>query len=148
MIGTGSEYGMPEMQPSPFLTKLEPLSDGEIARGIVEAVRQTPGVLDMSPGLYALAATYGPGESIVGVVLLHTTLTTYALAVHVIADYAASMAASYPTPSEGEDGAEDEDKSAVLVRLADLIRRNVYQTARSSGMSAPVAIDVYIDDIQ
>jgi uncharacterized alkaline shock family protein YloU len=43
------------------------VSEVAIARAAVAAVRTVPGVVDVSPGRYAEAATYGPGERVGGV---------------------------------------------------------------------------------
>ena len=47
----------------------EQLSDMVIADAIVHAIQTVPGVLDMGQGLFAKAATFGPGKRVQGIVI-------------------------------------------------------------------------------
>lgn len=121
------------------------LSDLDLARVIASAVRQAPGVLEMSPGRFALQATYGPGEHVSGVVLQHPTPDTLSIAVHVVVAEAALRAAfDEADPSQLAPAAE---QRPLLLRLAEQIRTVVSQAADTLGLPALLAIDVALDDI-
>jgi len=121
------------------------LSDLDLARVIASAVRQVPGVLEMSPGRFALEATYGPGEHVSGVVLQHPTPDTLSVAVHVVVAEAAFRAAfDEATLSQL---APDPEQCPMLLRLAEQIRTVVSQAADTLGLPALVAIDVALDDV-
>lgn len=60
----------------------ERLSDMAIA----DAIRAVPGVLDMGQGVFARAATYGPGKHIAGIVFQHRAPGELSVEVHVVLD--------------------------------------------------------------
>src|SRR5258708_28743612 len=68
-------------QPARALSKV---SDIAIARAVGEAVRATPMVLDLSPGIVELAVTYGPHERVTGVVVRHPNSHDIAIEGHVV----------------------------------------------------------------
>src|SRR6185437_11356 len=49
------------------------VSDFIIATAAAQALRAAPGVVDISPGVFALVATYGSGKRIAGIVVHHLT---------------------------------------------------------------------------
>src|SRR5215469_8906501 len=59
-------------------------SDIPVARAVAEAVRALPMVLDLSPGKFELAATYGPRERVTGVVVRRTSSHNITIEVHVV----------------------------------------------------------------
>jgi uncharacterized alkaline shock family protein YloU len=67
-----------------------PVSEVSLARAVVAAVRAVPSVADVSPGLFAEAATYGPGEKVRGVVVGRAGGALY-IEVHICASYADSL---------------------------------------------------------
>src|SRR5215471_19950177 len=71
----------------------EHLSDTIIADTLVHAIRAVPGVLDMGHGLFAKAATYGPGRHVLGIVIQHPTQDSLSVEVHVILEEAAFIKA-------------------------------------------------------
>jgi uncharacterized alkaline shock family protein YloU len=128
-----------------------PASDLIIAKAIATAVRMTPGVVDLSPGFLALAATYGPNERVVGVVVRHTAPHATAVEVHVTV--AMEAATAIPT-TEAQGGVSsvaaklEPPESAVLTHVADHVREAVYRAMRDLHVATPSAVDVFIDDIQ
>ena len=66
------------------------VGETSLARAVVAAIRGVPGVADVSPGLFAEAATYGPGEKVHGVVVGRTG-DVLDIEVHVCALYADSL---------------------------------------------------------
>ena len=121
--------------------------DISLARASVAAIRATPGVADVSPGLIVLAATYGPHERVVGVVVRHASPHDTAVEVHIIAaretisDIATHGGGSEATP-------EDASEVAVLAQVASRVRAAVYRVASSMNLVPLPAVDVFIDDIQ
>jgi hypothetical protein len=134
-----------DMQAVSVQPVLAHLSDLDLARVIAHAVRQTPGVLEMSPGRFALEATYGPGEHVSGVVLRHPTLDTLSIAIHVVVAETALKAAF----DEGAlpELAPGSEQRPMLLRLADQIRTVVSEVADSLGPPSLLAIDVALDDV-
>jgi len=146
MIDSTESQDFLEAPPSLSQVVYEPSNDLELAKAIVQAVRLTPGVLDMSPGRFVLAATYGPGEHVTGVVLLHMTPTLLTVQIHVVASILA-MSEFLPISSQTEEE-HVTDETPMLVQLAEQIRRNVYQAVHDFGLPAPLEVDVSIDDMQ
>ena len=97
-----------------------------LARAVAAAVRGVPGVADVSPGRFAEAATYGPGEVVRGVVVQQVA-GALAVEVHVRAVYAPTL---------------------VLPALADLVRRAVRAAAQRAGAAPVGRIDVAFDDLR
>jgi hypothetical protein len=147
-----------------------------IASAVAEAVRNVPGVTGLSPGHSALAATFGPTGTVIGVVLYRQSRTpndggdeknTKAEAipfpgetrieVHVTVD--ATAALSSPQKVEPEIAATGPDKTApdrtldehiavgFLPAVATQIRRAVQTTAQTMGLPAEITVDVFIDDL-
>ncbi len=67
-----------------------PVSEVSLARAVVAAVRAVPSVADVSPGLFAEAVTYGPGEKVRGVVVGRAG-GAFEIEVHLCARYADSL---------------------------------------------------------
>jgi len=102
------------------------LSEVSIARAIVAAVRSVPGVADVSPGRFAEAATYGPGEKVRGVVV-GRAVDVLDIEVHLCALYADSL---------------------VLPELAAQVRSAVRQSVEALGVGLLRRIDVAFDDLR
>jgi len=102
------------------------LSEVSIARAIVAAVRSVPGVADVSPGRFAEAATYGPGEKVRGVVV-GRAVDVLDIEVHLCALYADSL---------------------VLPELAARVRSAVRQSVEGLGAGLLGRIDVAFDDLR
>jgi uncharacterized alkaline shock family protein YloU len=102
------------------------VSEVSIAQAIVAAVRSVPGVADVSPGRFAEAATYGPGEKVRGVVVGRVA-GAFDIEVHVCARYADSL---------------------VLSELAARVRSAVRQSVEGLGVGLLRRIDVAFDDLR
>ena len=117
------------------------LSDTDIANAIVHAIRDVPGVLDMGQGLFAKAATYGPGKHIAGIALQHPTPDELSVEVHVVLDERFLNKAL-------SDVSSSSDTTPILLRFTDQVRADVSQTLEQLGLPVPIMIDVTIDDIR
>ena len=102
------------------------VSEVSLARAVVVAIRGVAGVADVSPGRFAEAATYGPGEKVSGVVIGRIG-DTLDIEVHVCALYADSL---------------------VLPELAAQVRRAVRQSIASLDAGPLRRIDVAFDDLR
>ena len=125
------------------------------ARAIAAAVRATHGVVDLSPGLMALAATYGSTERVVGVVVRHPVPHDTIVEVHVIVATGAVEAEPETEMREGvsdtparASGSNASAEGAVLTRVADEVRGAVYRAVHELGLAPLSAVDVLIDDIR
>ena len=126
------------------------VSDFIIATTAAQAIRAAPGVVDISPGLFALVATYGSGKRLVGIVVRHLPQDQLALEAHVVLSEAYcnemshEMSAAVATDSvtRGTNG------KSVLGAIADRIREAAHEGLRDT-ISLPLArVDVYIDDLR
>ncbi len=102
------------------------VSEVSIARAIVAAVRRVPGVADVSPGRFAEAATYDPGEKVRGVAVGRAA-GALDIEVHLCAQYADSL---------------------VLPELAARVRSAVRQSVEALGAGPLGRIDVAFDDLR
>jgi len=102
------------------------VSEVSLARAVVAALRGVPGVADVSPGRFAEAATYGPGEKVRGVVVGRTG-DTLDIDVHLCALYADSL---------------------VLPELAARVRSAVRQAVEALDAGPLRRIDIAFDDLR
>lgn len=130
-------------------------SDFMAARAIAAAVRATHGVVDLSPGLLALVATYGATERVVGVVVRHPVPRDTVVEVHVVVATGTVEAGPETEMREGDSDMPTRASAsgasaagAVLTRVADEVRRAVYRAVQELGLAPPSAVDVLIDDIR
>jgi|SRR5690348_6623017 len=126
------------------------IGDTTIARAVAAAVRGMSAVSDLSPGLAAVAATYGPRERIAGVVVHHPHPHDIIIEVHVILCEAVYTEALAHASSDvaGREALADITGDGVLVDVADQIRGVVNRTVRELNVAPPAAVDVLIDDIR
>jgi hypothetical protein len=96
-----------------------------LARAVRVAVCRLPEVADLSPGGFAQAATYGPGEVVRGVVVSRVG-GGLSVDVHLIARY---------------------NQALVLPDLANRVRAVVGRVAGTLGAELPQRIDVAFDDL-
>lgn len=122
------------------------VSDVALAEAVAEAVRGTPEVVDLSPGLSMLAATYGPGRSVAGIVVRHPTLDTLALEIHVILSEASCMQTSTGIATESEE--QEASMRGPLAEIANRVRSAAGVAARKTTTLAIEQIDVFIDDLR
>jgi hypothetical protein len=130
---------------------LSEASDIAIARAVAEAVRAMPMVLDLSPGIVALAATYGPHERVTGVVVRRLNAHNITIEVHVVLQgslHDGSQQAEARGGASHREASARTTRTAVLTRSAEQIRRAVYRAVQGLGMAAPAGVDVLIEDIQ
>jgi hypothetical protein len=97
-----------------------------LARAVAAAVGGVPGVAALTPGRFAEAATYGPGEVVRGVAVRRRP-GGWAVEVHVRAAYAPAL----PLPA-----------------LADRVRRAVGAAVAALGGGPAGPIDVAVDDLE
>jgi hypothetical protein len=119
----------------------ERLSDLVIADAIAHAIRDVPGVLDMGQGLFARAATYGPGKHIAGIVFQHRAPGVLSVEAHVVLDETTFLKAL-------SDISSNSDHTPILLRFTDHIRAVVSQTVEHLGLPVPTMVDVIIDDMR
>ena len=100
--------------------------DLAVARAAAAAARGVPGVADVTPGRFAAAATYGPGEVVRGVAVRRRP-GGWAVEVHLRAVYAPTL----PLPA-----------------LADRVRWAVGAAVAALGAGPAGPIDVAVDDLE
>ncbi|HKT39543.1 MAG TPA: hypothetical protein VJR48_14300 [Ktedonobacterales bacterium] len=122
------------------------VSDIALADAVAEAVRGTPEVVDLSPGLSMLAATYGPGRSVAGIVVRHPTLDTLALEIHVILSEARCTQASTGIAVESEE--QNSQMRGPVTEIANQIRSAARVAAQQTTTLAVEQVDVFIDDLR
>ena len=81
---TSSAAGAAPGETAPPEGPANQVSDFTIATAAAEALRAAPGVVDISPGVFALVATYGSGKRVVGIVVHHLTPGQLSLEAHVV----------------------------------------------------------------
>jgi hypothetical protein len=141
MLPLDAGSGTGEAQTPSALMVSERLSDLVIADAIAHAIRDVPGVLDMGQGLFARAATYGPGKHIAGIVFQHPAPGELSVEVHVVLDETTFLKAL-------SDISSSSDKTPILLRFTDHIRAVVSQTVEHLGLPVPTMVDVTIDDMR
>ena len=121
------------------------VSDFALAQAVAQAVRETPDVIDLSPGRFVLAATYSKGQHVTGVVVHHPRPGAIRLEVHAVLSGSCSSATAV---GAGEDAAgHGAKRQAVLTEIGEQIRRSVYRVANTMSLPALAGVDVYIDDL-
>ena len=146
MLPLDAGSGAVEAQAPSTLMVPEHLNDMVIANAIVHAIRAVPGVLDMGQGLFAKAATYGPGKHVSGIVLQHPTQDTLSVEVHVVLEEAAFIKAYSEISSS--NASSSSDTTPMLLRFTDQIRAVVTQTLEHLSLPVSTMVDVTIDDIR
>lgn len=128
---------------------LEPVSDLTLASAAAQAVRMVPGVVDLSPGYAAPAATYGPGQRVAGIVVHRPTTEEIVLEVHVVISEAHCALASADSSSKlVERDSHDAEESGPVSEIASRVRNVVCATVQSMAAQARVQVDVFIDDLR
>lgn len=122
------------------------MSDIALAEAVAEAVRGAPEVVDLSQGLSMLAATYGPGRSVAGIVVRHPTPDTLALEIHVILSEARCTQTSAEIAMES--GEQDAQMRDPVNEFANRVRSAARVAARQTTTLAIEQVDVFIDDLR
>lgn len=127
---------------------LEQTSDITIARAIARAVRTVAGVVDLSPGRAALAATYGSGQRVIGIAVHHPTLDQVVFEIHVVLSEDQGREALSDTTQRTVK--RDVEGPGLLVEIASRIREMVYQTLQDVDVVSRdhMSVDVLIDDLR
>lgn len=115
----------PPSEPADVVSAARAVSELAVARELVAVVRAVPGVSDLSGGLFAEAATYGPGMPVRGVAV-STAHSAFTVDVHVVAVY---------------------DEARPLPVLANAVRDAVRRALADLGTGPAARIDVAIDDL-
>ena len=130
---------------------LKKVSDLTIASAAAQAARMAPGVVDLSPGLFALAATYGLGQRVTGVVVHHLTPDhtpdqgSHSRIRVVLSEAHCKMVAA----DAASDAIERETEApGILLEIASHIRGVVYESLRDIAPMLLVQVDVFIDDLR
>ena len=124
----------------------EPVSDLTLASAAAQAVRMVPGVVDLSPGYAAPAATYGPGQRVAGIVVHRPTAERIMLEVHVVLSEAHCELASANSASKLVE--HDSEESGPVPEIASRVRSVVCATVQSMAPQAHIGVDVFIDDLR
>jgi uncharacterized alkaline shock family protein YloU len=124
------------------------MSDFTIATAAAQAIRAAPGVVDISPGVFALVATYGSGKRIAGIVVHHLTSDQIALEAHVVLSEAYCNEMSAATETESDRRKSRVEGKSVLGDIADRIREAVVSGLRGTTSLPLARVDVYIDDLR
>lgn len=126
------------------------VSDLAIASAAAQATRMAPGVVDLSPGLFALAATYGLGQRVTGVVVHHLTPDhtpdKVALEIRVVLSEAHCEMVAADAASDAIE--RDTEAAGILLDIASHIRGVVYESLRDIAPMLLVQVDVFIDDLR
>jgi len=146
MLPLDARSGTVEAQTPTVQMVSERLSDTDIANAIVHAIRDVPGVLDMGQGLFAKAATYGPGKNVAGIALQHPTPDELSVEAHVVLDEHFLIKALSDVSLSGVSSSSD--TTPILLHFTDQIQAVVSQTLEHLGLPVPIMVDVTIDDIQ
>lgn len=126
--------------------QLAPVSDLAIAGAVAGAVRAMPEVVDLSPGITMLAATYGAGQRVTGVVVHHIAPDTLVLEVHVVLSEEHCRAA---TTSRASDAAVHRPgEIGLLIDAANRIREAVHAVVHDTTSLPLEQVDVLIDDLR
>lgn len=120
------------------------VSDIALAEAVAQAVRAVPGVADLSSGLSAPAATYGPGQHVTGIAVRHPTLDTLAIEVHV------ALSETHCTRAATAAGSGEHDLQwrGPVTEVANQVRGAVYAAVQEMTSLALVRVDVFIDDLR
>ena len=146
MLPLDAGSGALEVQESSPGMAPEHLSDTFIADAIVHAIQAVPGVSEMGQGLFAKAATFGPGKHVQGIVIQHPTPDSLSIEAHVILEEA-SFTKAYSEIS-GSEASSRTGTTPILLRFTDQIRAAVTQTLEHLGLPVSTMVDVTIDDIR
>lgn len=124
----------------------EQVSDIAVASDVAQAVRMVPGVVDLSAGHVAVAATYSAGQRVTGVVVHHLSPDEIVLEIHVILSEADFTRAS--SDAAPDSAGTDSDGLGRLNDMASRIRGAVYDVLKEMPSLVLVRADVLIDDLR
>jgi hypothetical protein len=136
-------------------------TDVALALALAAAARTVAYVVDLGAGRYGVAATYGPGQRITGIVLHRPTPSAggaapaFVVEAHIVVAMAAVTSVMVPAaqqkkphlPSTRAHRTEDMGGSPILLRIADETRRALATTLRRLRPNEQWDIDITIDDL-
>jgi hypothetical protein len=139
--------------------------DVALAVALARTARSVAHVVDVSAGRYGVAATYGPGQRIVGIVVrrvaptvgneapscvveAHVVIATAVVAGGLRQDAEQRSAQSPRARAQSATGAPGVSGRPILLRIADDIRRALAQELREMRPAEPWTINVSIDDLR
>jgi hypothetical protein len=146
MLPLDTRAGTGEAQTPTAQLVSEYLSDLVLADAIAHAIRAIPGVVEIDQGLFARAATYGPGKHIAGIVFQHSATGERSVEVHVVLEEASLIKAL--SDVSRPDASSSTETTPMLQRITDNIRAVVSQTFEHLGLPTPSAVDVTLDDLR
>jgi hypothetical protein len=142
--------------------------DVALALALAQAARAVEHVVDLGAGRYGVAATYGPGQRIRGIVLRRAAQTERSersegsaaaasvVEAHIVVATAAVTSAMIPAARQRKRrpspdhalGASDTPETPVLLRIAEETRRALAATLRRLRPNERWDIDITIDDLR
>ncbi len=134
-LASGQEHRWPEQ-----------MRDADLASAVAQAVRLVPGVVDLSAGLIATVATYGPGQRVDGIIVHHPNVDEVIIEVHVVlSESHCKLAARRATAGPAERGS---DTHGPVTEIASQVRSVVRTTVQNMTSLTLVRADVFVDDLQ
>jgi hypothetical protein len=119
-----------------------------IAQAIARAVRAVPGVAGISPGRFALVATYGVHQRVPGVALRWAEDGALYVEAHVSLDASAVMPpSSAPSTPATRNSGKSAHGAPTLLLLADQIRDAIRDAIHALDLPPPAQIDIVMDDM-
>jgi hypothetical protein len=130
--------------------------DAAFAVALAHAARSVHRIVGLSAGRYGVAATYGPGQRITGIVLRRDApaaesaaekeATHRVIEAHVVA--AASLVRTTIAPQDREQGSSKTGGRPILLRIAEDVRRALAQEALAQRPDEAWIVDVFIEDLR
>jgi hypothetical protein len=133
-----------------------------LALELATAVRTVEHVVDLGAGRYGVAATYGPGQRIRGIVLRRpassagSAAPAFVVEAHIVVALAAVRSAMTPAaqqkkprlPATRAHKPSEVGRSPVLLRIADETRRTLAATLERMRPHEHWDIDITIEDLR
>lgn len=130
-------------------------SDLALASAAAQAVRMTPGVVDLSPGLSAPVATYGPGQRVVGIIIHHPAPEQVVVEVHVALSASecetAAGDARDVADAKGatqETAIDESERRGPIGEIASHVRVAAREAVQRVAPQVSAQVDVFIDDLR
>lgn len=130
--------------------------DAAFAVALAHAVRSVQRIVGLSAGRYGVAATYGPGQRIAGIVLrrdapaeesaAENEATHRVIEAHVVA--AASLVTATVALQDKKQGPSKTGSRPILLRIAEDVRRALAREALAQRPDEAWIVDVFIEDLR
>jgi hypothetical protein len=155
----------PDAQDEPGAVSRDVNDDVALALALAQTARSAEHVVDLGAGRYGVAATYGPGQRITGIVLRRATqqegsegraAAASVVEAHIVVATAAITSAMTPAAPQRKRrpspdharGGSDTPGEPVLLRVAGEARRALAATLRRLRPNEQWDIDIIIDDLR